>query len=92
MSTHAVTLQLPISLYEQIRSRARRAMRPVETEVLNLVATAIEEESLPDDMAAVVESLNFLDDDALWRAARSALATESRSSLKSSTSSSSAKA
>ncbi len=36
MTTHAVTLQLPLPLYEQIRSRARRSRRPVETEVLIL--------------------------------------------------------
>jgi hypothetical protein len=81
MSTHAITLQLPIPLYEQIRSRARRARLTVETEVLNLVTTAVEEESLPDDMAAVVESLDLLDDTALWRAARSTLAPEKQEQL-----------
>ncbi len=74
MSTHAITLQLPVPLYEQIRSRARRARQTVETEVLKLVTTAVEEEHLPDDMADAVESLSFLDDPALWRAARSVLA------------------
>ncbi len=81
MSTHAITLQLPIPLYEQIRSRARRARLTVETEVLNLVTTAVEEESLPDDMAAVVESLDLLDDTALWRAARSTLTPEKQAQL-----------
>ena len=81
MSTHAITLQLPIPLYEQIRSRARRARLTVETEVLNLVTTAVEEESLPDDMAAVVESLDLLDDTALWRAARSTLTLEKQAQL-----------
>ncbi len=81
MSTHAITLQLPIPLYEQIKSRARRARQTVETEALNLVATAVEEERLPDEMAAAVESLGVLDDDALWRAARSTLALEKQEQL-----------
>ncbi len=79
--THAITLQLPIPLYEQIRSRARRARQTVESEVLNLVTTAVEDESLPDDMATVVESLSLLDDTALWRAARSTLAPEKQEQL-----------
>ncbi len=81
MSTHAITLQLPIPLYEQIKSRARRARQTVETEALNLVATAVEEERLPDEMAAAVESLGVLDDDALWRTARSTLALEKQEQL-----------
>ncbi len=81
MSTHAIMLQLPIPLYEQIRSRAQRARQTVETEVLDLVTTAVEEASLPDDMAVAVESLDLLDDDDLWRAARSTLALEKQEQL-----------
>ena len=81
MSTQAITLQLPIPVYEQIKSRARRTRQTVETEVLNLVTTAVEEESLPDDIAAAVESLDLLDDDALWRAARNTLAPEKQEQL-----------
>ncbi len=81
MSTHAITLQLPISLYEQIKSRARRARQTVETEVLSLVTAAVEEESLPEDMAAAVESLILLGDAALWRAARSTLPAEQQEQL-----------
>ena len=81
MSTHAITLQLPIPLYERIKSRAQRTRQTVESEVLNLVTTAVGEESLPDDMAAAVEGLGLLDDDALWRAARSTLAPEKQEQL-----------
>ncbi len=81
MSTHAITLQLPVPLYEQISKRARRARRPVELEALDLVTTAIEEERLPEDMAAAVESLSLLDDDALRRAARAILAPEKQEQL-----------
>jgi hypothetical protein len=81
MSTHAITLQLPIPLYEQIKSRAQRARQTVETKVLDLVTTAVEEENLPDDMAAVVESLDLLDDAALRRAVRNTLAPEEQEQL-----------
>ena len=81
MSTHAITLQLPHSLYEQLKNHARRTRQSVETKVLDLVSTAFEEESLPEDMAAVVESLNLLDDAALRRAARSTLALEKQEQL-----------
>lgn len=81
MSTHAITLQLPNPLYEQIKSRAQRARQTVETKVLDLVAAAVEEENLPGDMAAVAESLDLLDDAALWRAARSTLALEKQEQL-----------
>jgi len=81
MSTHAITLQLPFPLYEQIKSRAQRTRQTVETEVLKLVQTAVDEGRLPDDMAAAAESLDLLDDDALWRAARSILAPEKQEQL-----------
>lgn len=81
MTTQAITLQLPSSLYELIRSRAEQTRHTVEAEVLNLVKTAVNEDRLPDDVAAAVEGLGFLDDAALWRAARSTLTAEQQQQL-----------
>jgi hypothetical protein len=81
MSTHSITLQLPISLFEQIQDRAQRARQTMESEVLDLVTTAVEDDRLPDDMAAAVESLDLLDDTALWRAAGSTLAPKQQERL-----------
>lgn len=82
MATHAITLQLPSPLYERIRNRARRSRQPLETEVLDLVSAAVDEQRLPDDMAAALESLSLLDDTALRRAARSTLGAEQQDQLK----------
>ncbi len=65
MSTHAITFQLPIVLYEQNQSHVQRTRQTVESKILDLVTAAVEEDHLPDDMAAAVESLGFLDDAAL---------------------------
>ena len=82
MSTQAVTLQLPLSVYEFYKSRAQRARRSVEGELLELVATAVEDlEALPSDLAEAVAGLAVLDDEALWRAARSRLSSEQQEEL-----------
>ncbi len=43
MSTHAVTLRVPLPVYELFKSRAERAQRSVEGELLGVVATAAAE-------------------------------------------------
>lgn len=68
-----LTLQLPEPLYDRLADRARRANRPVEAELLELVAAAV-----PDQLADLTAELPVLDDDALWRAARGRLADEAR--------------
>ncbi len=79
---HAVTLQLPVTLYDHFKSRAERARRSLESELLEAVATvATEEETLPEDMEQAVEDLQVLDDKALWGAARHCLPEEARARL-----------
>ncbi len=74
MSTQAITLRLPLPIYEFFKSRADRAQRSVEGELLELAATAAEEQdSLPKDLAEAVVGLEVLDDKALWRVARTRL-------------------
>lgn len=75
MSTHAVTLRLPLSVYQFFKSRAQKAQTSVESELLELAATAAEDrERLPEDLAEATASLDVLDDAALWQAARRQLA------------------
>ena len=82
MTTQAITLQLPDPVYDHFRSRANRTHRSVEVEILDVVTTAaVEEHGLADDLAEAVTGLEILDDDALWRAARSELPEESRERL-----------
>ncbi|MCG8458822.1 MAG: hypothetical protein MI919_21290 [Holophagales bacterium] len=82
MSTHAVTLELPEPLYALFRDRAERTRRPVEEEILELVsAAATAEADLTGDLTDAVEGLAVLDDEALWRAARTEVPVASRSRL-----------
>ena len=77
MSVHPITLSLPKSIYNRLRKRAEKSRRSVEMELLDVVAAAIPaSEELPELLAAAVADLELLDDDALWRAARTRLDSE----------------
>jgi len=60
-----------------LEQRAKQAHRRVEDELLDVVATAVPAaDPLPEDLAAAIAPLPLLDDEALWRAARSHLPAE----------------
>jgi hypothetical protein len=64
-------------LYAQLRHRAEQANRTVEAELVDLVATAMPEQGgLPHELGRELAGLEYLDDEVLWRAARSRLAAE----------------
>lgn len=72
MTVQSVTLHLPNPLYERLKRRAEQAHRSVEAELLEVVATAVPvADDLPADLAEAISPLALLDDEALWRAARS---------------------
>jgi plasmid stability protein len=71
--TQLITLHLPGSLYQRLTECARQAHRSVEDELMEIVATAVRDDDLPADLSSTLASLPFLDDQALWRAARSRL-------------------
>jgi plasmid stability protein len=74
MTTHAVTLNVPAPLYYRLKQRADRGNRPVEAEVLDVLTTSVPvTDELPADLAEAISPLALLDDEALWRAARSRL-------------------
>ena len=77
MVVQAVTLHLPSPLYARLKERAEQTHRSVEAEVLEVVAAAVPvADDLPADLAQVISPLALLDDEALWRAARSPLPAE----------------
>ena len=77
MTMQTITLSLPGHLYSQLQLRAERAHRTVEAELLEVVATAVPAtEELSPDLAEAIAPLELLDDEALWRAARSHLPSE----------------
>jgi hypothetical protein len=83
MVAHSLTLNIPQSLFDRIKQLADQRSRSVAEETLDLLAGAMPPDSLPEDLAAAVRSLSLLDDDALWRAARSTLALDAAAELES---------
>ena len=84
MPVQNLALRIPGELYEQIRKRAERGQRSVEEETLELLTTAVPlDEALPDDLSHAVDELSLLDDEGLWRAARSHLAADAAKELES---------
>jgi plasmid stability protein len=78
MGVQAVTVNLPSSLYQRLVQRASRMHRTVEAELVEAVTASLPDEpdELPADMAEAISALHLLDDEALWRAARTCLAPE----------------
>jgi plasmid stability protein len=77
MSVHPITLSLPKNIYNRLRKRAEKSRRSVEMELLDMLTAAMPaSEELPDILAAAIADLKLLDDDALWRAARTRLDAE----------------
>jgi plasmid stability protein len=82
MTTHAVTLNVPGPLYDRVKQRAQRANRPVEAEFLDVLTAAVPaSDELPPDLAEAIAPLCFLDDESLWRAARTSLTGEAAERL-----------
>jgi hypothetical protein len=72
--SETVTLQLPDDLARRARSAAAATNRRFEDAILDWIARGADE--LPADLADAVSSLDALDDEALWEAARGGLPAE----------------
>jgi hypothetical protein len=82
MTAHAITLQLPESLYESFKRKADEARRTVEAEVLDAVAQAAPEtDELPPDLVDSLAQLDAFEDEALWQLARSHISREESTEL-----------
>lgn len=83
MTVQAVTVNLPSLVYERLARRATLTHRTVEAELVEAVMTSLPEEpgELPADLAEAISALHLLDDEALWRAARTCLAPEKAADL-----------
>ena len=82
MAVWSVTVNLPDSIYDRLKRRAEQTQRTVEAELLEVVASSVPEgDQLPSNLAAAVEALALLDDEALWRAARSRLPADASTRL-----------
>ncbi|HWO20212.1 MAG TPA: hypothetical protein VNO30_15695 [Kofleriaceae bacterium] len=82
MAVQAVTVNLPGPLYEQLARRATMSHRTIEAELVDAVATLLDEPNeLPADMTEAIAALHLLGDEELWRAARQRLAPEKSSEI-----------
>ena len=82
MSVQPITVNLPTILYSRLRRRAEQSRHTVEAELLEVVTTAMPvADDLPADLSEAISPLSLLEDAALWRAARSRLASETAAQL-----------
>jgi hypothetical protein len=82
MAMQTVTVDLPERLYRELERRAAQSGRTIEQELLATVAHSLNATlSESDDLVALADSLAFLDNDVLWRAARSHLPAEAAAEL-----------
>jgi plasmid stability protein len=82
MPAQTMTLDVPEAIYQRLQKRAQQKKRSVEDELLEVLATAVPVgDELPADLADAVSPLALLEDQALWRAARSRLPAETAAQL-----------
>jgi plasmid stability protein len=84
MATQSVTVELPDAIYEQLRQRAAQSHRSIEAELVQVVSSVIPAPGkLTPDLRDLLEQMQFLDNTALWRAARSHLPKKAQTQLQS---------
>jgi hypothetical protein len=76
-TAQTVTLNLPGLLYQKVQRMAKTLRRPIEDILVDAVATALPPlAGLPPELADDLDALAFLNDEALWQVAGSALSLE----------------
>lgn len=82
MTVQAITLNLPQTVYEQIRRAAEKAQRPVDQVLVEAVtAVAAVMDTVPEKFRTALAQMAYLNDAALWQAARATMSTEQRERL-----------
>jgi len=82
MAVQAVTLNLPKTVYEQIRRAAEKAQRPIQDVLIEAVAAvAPVAETAPAALRSALAQMAYLNDAVLWQAARTTMTTEQRERL-----------
>ena len=82
MAIQAITLNLPKTVYKQIQRAAEKAQRPVD-EVLIEAVTAVAPvmDTAPEKLRAALAQMAYLNDAALWQAARATMSPDQRERL-----------
>jgi hypothetical protein len=82
VTVYPVTLNVPEAAYEKIQRAAEKVQRPVDELLVEaIVAVAPTIESASADLNAALAQMAYLNDAALWQAARSTMAPEQRERL-----------
>jgi hypothetical protein len=82
MSTQEITLTLPGAVYDQIRQAAEKAQRPVDEVLLEAVLAVAPTLTNPaGPFRSSLAQLAYLNDAALWQAARSTMSPEQHEQL-----------
>lgn len=82
MSVQSVTLNLPETVYEQIQRAAAKTKRRVDEVMAEAIAAvAPVMDSAPGKLRSVLAQMAYLNDAALWQAARATMTVEQRERL-----------
>src|SRR5687768_6104471 len=82
MAIQEITLNLPDTVYEQIRRAAEKVHRPVDDILLEaVVAAAPAMGTAPTSIHSALAQMAYLNDAALWQAARATMPPEQRERL-----------
>jgi len=82
MGVQAITLNLPRTVYERIRRAAEKAQRPVDDVLIEAVtAVAPVMDTAPEKLQTALAQMAYLNDAALWQAARATMPAKQRKRL-----------
>jgi uncharacterized protein YnzC (UPF0291/DUF896 family) len=82
MTVQAITLNLPQAVYKQIRQAAEKVGRPVNEVLLEAVAAVAPVIGTePENLRTALAQMAYLNDAALWQAARATMMPEQRERL-----------
>lgn len=82
MAVQTITLNLPETVYEQIRRAAEKVHRPVNDLLVEaVVAAAPVMDTASEKMRSALAQMAYLNDAALWQAARATMPAEQRERL-----------
>ncbi len=82
MTVQAITLDLPETVYQQIRRAAEKAQRPVNDVLIEaVIAAAPSMDTELNNMRNALAHMAYLNDAVLWQAARATMSAEQRERL-----------
>lgn len=82
MTVQEITLRLPVEILQQIERAAAHAHRPVDDILVEaVIAAAPTAGTLADDAQSALAQMAYLNDAALWQAARATMSADQRQRL-----------